>query len=193
MTSHCTNCRTPQTWLELPFGCIAPTEIPQALHQKQYTGYWSNTFIWSTFPWNYFSFYMTMCGHFCCDLLLPGRKLHSSQELPHLSLALCGMLSSQTGHDPDTFPRICHLPSGWCFHNSWWWWNSVWGSWGGYCTKTMQHTIAPKNLKSIGQSPINEERPMKYQLLQSWINPIFSSHNILGTIEYLPGTRQTIG
>ncbi len=50
----------------------------------------------------------------------------------------------------------------------------------------MQHTIA-KNLKSIVSLSINEER-LKYQLLQSQINPHFL-YNILGTIR----TCQALG
>ena len=50
----------------------------------------------------------------------------------------------------------------------------------------MQHTIA-QNLKSIVSLSINEER-LKYQLLQSQINPHFL-YNILGTIR----TCQALG
>ena len=49
----------------------------------------------------------------------------------------------------------------------------------GITFEDMQHTIA-QNLKSIVSLSINEER-LKYQLLQSQINPHFL-YNILGTI-----------
>ena len=56
----------------------------------------------------------------------------------------------------------------------------------GITFEDMQHTIA-KNLKSIVSLSINEER-LKYQLLQSQINPHFL-YNILGTIR----TCQALG
>ncbi len=56
----------------------------------------------------------------------------------------------------------------------------------GITFEDMQHTIA-KNLKSIVGLSINEER-LKYQLLQSQINPHFL-YNILGTIR----TCQALG
>ena len=58
----------------------------------------------------------------------------------------------------------------------------------GITFEDMQHTIAG-NLKSIVNLSVNEER-LKYQLLQSQINPHFL-YNILGSIRTCQSLRQT--
>lgn len=137
---------------------------PGKLYQKQYTGTDQNT----VDHCNYFS----AADYFYCNLF--SRKLTS--RIAALSYA---MESFHLGHDPEHL-SIITLPHPADASN----YDEIDNL--GITFEDMQHTIA-QNLKSIVSLSINEER-LKYQLLQSQINPHFL-YNILGTIR----TCQALG